>query len=514
MADNRSQLQNESYQNSRSGEITRREFLKGCGLAVSAAPLFAAASGDTHASETQVAGKAATGVTGGSTLLVKNIHTLVTMDAQRREIRNGAIFVRDNVIDAVGRTSALPKTADEVLDLNDRYVVIPGMVNTHHHFYQVLTRVVKPDGTLFPWLKALYPIWANMRSDDIYLSAKLAAAELLLSGCTTSSDHLYILPNDCTIDAEIRALQEIGMRFTAVRGSMSIGESKGGLPPDSVVEKEQDILKDSQRLIEQCHDNSRHAMLRMALGPCSPFTISEDLMRESANLARNYPGVRLHTHLAENREDISYMARKYGARPGRWAESVGWLEDDVWHAHCVQLNDREIQMFAEAGTGVAHCPCSNMRLASGAAPIRKMLDAGVRVGLGVDGSASNDTSNLIHEARQALLLARVREVDVKGMSAREALEIVTLGGAKVLGRDDIGHLAPGMSADFIAFDTARNPFVGAHADPVAALVLCQNDHVDYSFVNGRKLVDRGRLTTVDYDALAQKVRRAAIRLLS
>jgi cytosine/adenosine deaminase-related metal-dependent hydrolase len=450
----------------------------------------------------------------GRTLLVKNIHILVTMDEKRREIRNGALFVRGNVIEAVGETAALSRKADEILDLKDRYIVMPGMVNAHHHFYQVLTRVVKPDGTLFPWLKTLYPIWANMRSNDIYLSAKLAAAELLLSGATTSSDHLYILPNDCTIDDEIRALQEIGMRFTAVRGSMSIGESKGGLPPDAVVEKEDDILKDSQRLIEQYHDNSRHAMIRMALGPCSPFTISVDLMRESARLARNYKGVRLHTHLAENLDDIKYMEKKYKMRPGEWTESVGWLDDDVWHAHTVHLDDKDIGMLAGAGTGAAHCPCSNMRLASGAAPIRSMLDAGVKVGLGCDGSASNDTSNLLHEARQALLLARVREVDVAGMTAREALEIATVGGAAVLGRDDIGHLAKGMSADFIAFDIQRKTFVGAHADPVAALVLCQNDHVDYSFVNGRKLVDQGRLTIVDYDPLAEKVRRAAIRLSS
>jgi cytosine/adenosine deaminase-related metal-dependent hydrolase len=353
-----------------------------------------------------------------------------------------------------------------------------------------------------------------MRSEDIYLSAKLAAAELLLSGCTTSSDHLYILPNDCTIDDEIRALADIGMRFTAVRGSMSIGESKGGLPPDSVVENEPDILKDSQRLIEKYHDMSRHSMIRVALGPCSPFTVSTDLMKESAVLARQYDGVRLHTHLAENRDDIEYSTNRYGLRPGPWTETLGWLDDDVWHAHCVQLDDKDIGMFAEAGTGVAHCPCSNMRLASGAAPIRAMLDAGVKVALGVDGSASNDTSNLILEARQALLLARVREVDVSGMTAREALEIATLGGANVLGRDDIGHLAPGMSADFVTFDALGNPWVGAHADPVAALVLCQTARVEYSFVNGGRVVDREVLTTVDYDVLAEKTRKAAIALSS
>ncbi len=448
------------------------------------------------------------------TLFVNNIHTLVTMDDQRREIDGGAIFVRGNEIEEVGTTADLPSTAEEVVDLKGRYLVLPGLINTHHHFCQILTRAVKPDGTLFPWLTELYPIWAKMRSTDIYLSAQLAAAELLLSGCTTSSDHLYILPNDCTIDDEIRALADIGMRFTAVRGSMSIGESQGGLPPDSVVEDEAEILKDSQRLIEHYHDISRHSMIRIALGPCAPFTITEDLMRESAQLARSYEGVRLHTHLAENADDVAYSIEHYGKRPGEWADSVGWLSGDVWHAHCVQLDASEIGLFASTGTGVSHCPCSNMRLASGAAPIRGMLDAGVQLGLGVDGAASNDACNLIHEARQAMLMARLREIDVKAMTARQALEIATRGGAQVLGRDDIGHLTPGMSADFIAFDTLRKPFVGAHANPVAALVLCQTDHVDYNWVNGRMIVDQGRLTTFDYDVLAEKTRKAAIRLSS
>jgi cytosine/adenosine deaminase-related metal-dependent hydrolase len=446
------------------------------------------------------------------TLLVRNIHTLVTMDDERREIRDGAIFVRGPAIEAIGATADLPESADEVLDLGHRHVVTPGLVNTHHHFYQVLTRAVRPDGTLFPWLETLYPIWAGLRADDIHLSAQLAAAELLLSGCTTSSDHLYILPNDCSIDDEIRALEEIGMRFTVVRGSMSIGESDGGLPPDALVESEADILADSQRLIESYHDTSPHSMLRVALGPCSPFSVSVDLMRESAALARQYDGVRLHTHLAENREDVAFSRQRYGMRPGEWAESVGWLADDVWHAHCVELDGGEIDAFARNGTGVAHCPCSNMRLASGAAPVRAMLDAGVAVGLGVDGSASNDSSSLIDEARQAMLLARVREVDVAGMSAREALEIATLGGARILGRDDIGRLAPGMTADFVAFDIERSPFVGAQADPVAALVLCRNDGVAYSFVNGRRIVDRGALTTVDLPILVERGRAAARRL--
>ncbi len=490
---------------SQSKHMTRRSILQHSGM------LAATASGMISTARAQ---QSNTAKGSGRTLLVKNIHTLVTMDSQRREIRDGAIFVKGNIIDAVGTTEQLPKTADEVLDLKGRYLVMPGMVNCHHHFYQVLTRVVKPDGTLFPWLKELYPIWANMHSNDIYLSAQLAASELLLSGCTTSSDHLYILPNDCTIDDEIRALHDIGMRFTAVRGSMSIGESKGGLPPDSVVEDEGDILKDSQRLIEQYHDNSRHSMLRMALGPCSPFTISENLMRESANLAMNYQGVGLHTHLAENHDDIDYMTKNYKMRPAPWTEKVGWLNDRVWHAHCVRLDNKDMGMFAKAGVAACHCPASNMRLGSGAAPIRAMRDAGMDVALGVDGSASNDTSNLINEARLALLLARAREEDVTGMSAREALEIATLGGAKALSRDDIGHLAKGMCADFIAFDTERRPFVGAHADPVAALVLCQTDYVDYSYVNGKKVVDQGQLTSIDYPALAEKTRKAAIKLSS
>jgi len=445
-------------------------------------------------------------------LLVKNIHTLVTMDDARREIRDGALLVRDNVIERVGTTAELTGDAEEVLDLRGRYLVMPGMVNAHHHFSQTLTRVVKPDGTLFPWLKALYPIWANLRADDIYLSAQLAAAELLMSGCTTSSDHLYILPNDCSHDDEIRALRDIGMRFTCVRGSMSIGESQGGLPPDSVVEKEPAILADSQRLIEKYHDNARHSMLRIALGPCSPFTISEGLMRDSAALAKSHDGVGLHTHMAENQDDIDFMESRYGMRPGPWCEAVGWMDERVWHAHGVLLDGDDIRMCAKAGVGVAHCPSSNMRLASGAAPIRAMRDAGVHVALGVDGSASNDSSNLVHEARLALLVARMREVSVAGMTAREALEIATRGGARVLGRDDIGHLAPGMSADFIAFDVEQRSWVGAHADPVAAVVLCQTDRVDYSFVDGRKVIDQGRLATIDYDVLAEKTRKAALRL--
>lgn len=449
------------------------------------------------------------------TLLVKNIHTLVTMDAARREIRNAALYVRDQTIEQVGTTSELPPTADQVLDLHGRHIVLPGFVNTHHHFFQTLTRAVPAaqNCDLFAWLQALYPTWANLTAAGVYISAQMAAAELMLSGCTTASDHLYLYPNDCTLDDEIQAVQAIGMRFHASRGSMSVGKSQGGLPPDSLVEKEADILKDSQRLIEQYHDNSRHAMLRITLAPCSPFSVSQDLMRESAVMARAYPGVRLHTHLAENKSDVTYSLENFGMIPGDYAESVGWVGEDVWHAHCVQLSDESIIKFGKTGTGVAHCPCSNMRLASGIAPVRKMLNHGVPVGLGVDGSASNDAGNLLQEARTALLLARVGSGDAAIITARDVLELATIGGARVLGRDDIGYLAPGMSADFITINCDRPQFAGAH-DLVAAMIFCQVGNVDYSFINGKKVVDCGRITTVELETLVETTNRIAQRLLA
>lgn len=363
------------------------------------------------------------------------------MDGQRREIKNGGLFIEDNLIKQVGTSDTLPQQADVVLDMAGK-VVIPGLVNTHHHMYQSLTRVVPAaqDGELFNWLTNLYPIWARLTPEMIAVSTQTAMAELILSGCTTSSDHLYIYPNGCKLDDSIHAAAEIGMRFHAARGSMSVGQSQGGLPPDSVVEKEADILKESQRLIEDYHDASHGSMRRIVVAPCSPFSVSRDLMREAAVLARQY-GVSLHTHLAENVNDIAYSREKFGMTPAEYAEDLGWVGHDVWHAHCVQLDQHGIELFARTGTGVAHCPCSNMRLASGIAPVRKMRDHGVPVGLGVDGSASNDGASMIGEVRQALLLQRVG-FGPDAMTAREALEIATLGGAKVLNRNDIGALAP------------------------------------------------------------------------
>ncbi len=450
-----------------------------------------------------------------ATLLVKNALVLVTMDGARREISNGALFVRDNVIEQVGTTAELPQTADEVLDLGG-HVVLPGLVNTHHHMYQSLTRVI-PAGQneeLFGWLRSLYPIWAGLTGEAVYVSAKLAAAELILSGCTTSSDHLYIFPNDVTLDDEIRGVQEVGLRFHATRGSMSVGESKGGLPPDSVVEDEDAILADSRRVIEQYHDNSRYAMLRIGLAPCSPFSVSQDLMRASAELARSYPGVRLHTHLAETKPDVEYSLQMFGLKPGDYAEDVGWVGEDVWHAHCVHLTPESWDKFGQTGTGIAHCPVSNARLASGIAPVREMLNRHVPVGLGVDGSASNDSGHLLNEARMAMLMQRALTQDPHVLDARQALELATLGGARVLGRDDIGALAPGMAADFVAFDMRQLPFAGALHDPVAALLFSTSVNVNYSVINGRVVVREGHLTSAELEPLIEHHNRIARALFN
>ncbi|MEO1590180.1 MAG: 8-oxoguanine deaminase [Cyanobacteria bacterium J06632_22] len=445
-----------------------------------------------------------------ATLLVKNAHTVVTMDEQRREIRRGGLYVRDSAIEQVGPTDTLPTTADQVIDLNDRQILLPGLVNTHHHFFQNLTRAVPAgqNSDLFGWLQALYPVWSKLTPEGIRLSAQLAAVELLLSGCTTASDHLYLFPNGCTLDDEIEAVQATGLRFHASRGSMSVGERQGGHPPDSLVEAESSILKDSQRLIEQYHDASRYAMLRIVLAPCSPFSVSTDLMRASAEMARSY-GVRLHTHLAETAGDVAYSLEKFGQRPGDYAAAVGWLGEDVWHTHCVKLSDDEIATFGQTGTGVVHCPSSNMRLASGIAPIRSMLDHGVPVGLGVDGAASSDAGHLFQEARMALLAARVRSENATDMTARQALELATLGGARVLGRDDIGALAPGMAADFVTVDLDCPAFAGTAADPVAALLLCQVGAVTHSIVNGQWVVRDGQVTTLNVSNLLKSHQKYA-----
>ena len=450
-----------------------------------------------------------------STLLVRRAALLVTMDAQRREIADGAVFVRDGVVEAVGATAQLPDGADEVIDARGQ-VVMPGLVNTHHHFYQTLTRALPAaqDAELFTWLQALYPVWARLTPEMAYVSTQTAMAELLLSGCTTSSDHLYLFPNGVRLDDTIEAAQRIGMRFHAARGAMSVGQSKGGLPPDGVVEDEAAILADTQRLIERWHNPARHAMTRIVVAPCSPFSVSRELMRDAALLAREQ-GVSLHTHLAENDNDIAYTREKFGCTPAEYAEQLGWVGPDVWHAHCVKLDAAGIALFARTGTGVAHCPGSNMRLASGIAPIRAMRDAGVPVSIAVDGSASNDSGHMLGEARLALLLQRVAHGPVKGpgaLTAREVLEIATLGGARVLGRDDIGALAPGMSADIVCVPLDDIGVAGALHDPLAALFFCHVPRVSHTVVNGRVVVRDGRLATLELPALIERHNRLAAAL--
>ncbi len=449
----------------------------------------------------------------GRTLLVRHAHVLVTMDDARREIADGAVFARDGVIEAVGPTAELPAQADEVIDAHD-CVVLPGLVNTHHHMYQTLTRALRPaqDSELFGWLRALYPVWARLTPEMLHTSTQLAMAELLRSGCTTSSDHLYLFPNGSTLDDTLHAAATVGMRFHAARGAMSVGASQGGLPPDEVVEREEAILADTERLIDRFHDASRFAMQRIVVAPCSPFSVSQGLMRDAALLARRR-GVHLHTHLAENDNDIAYTREKFGCTPAEYAEQLGWLGPDVWHAHCVKLDAAGIARFAATGTGVAHCPGSNMRLGSGIAPIRAMRDAGVPVALAVDGSASNDSGHLLAEARLGLLLQRVG-FGATAMSAREMLEIATRGGARVLGRDDIGALAPGMACDLVAVRLDDAALAGADDDPVAALLLCQVGGVDLAVVHGRTLRRDGQFVTLDTATLVQEHRRQARVLLA
>ena len=443
------------------------------------------------------------------TLLLKHADLLCTMaDASAEqpagtEIQDAGLYARDGVIEQVGPTASLPDDADQIIDMTG-HVVIPGMVNTHHHLFQNLTRVVPPaqDAPLFGWLQTLYPVWSHLGPEHIYWSTVLGLAELALSGCTTSSDHLYLYPNGAKLDDSMAAAADIGVRFHGTRGSMSIGESKGGLPPDNLCEDEAAILADSQRVVEAFHNPVRHAMQRVALAPCSPFSVSMDLMRETADMARAL-GVGLHTHLAENVEDIDYSLAQFGMRPGDYAEAVGWTGDDVWHAHCVQLDSSEIDLFARTGTGVAHCPCSNMRLASGIAPVSEMIDQGVKVGIGVDGSASNDSGHMLNEARQAMLLQRVCKGG-EALNARQTLALATRGGAAVLGRDDIGILAPGYAADITAFDRRTIDFAGSDWDPLASLLFCGPVKANHTVINGRHVVANGQLTTMEMGQILER----------
>ncbi|HEU4784119.1 MAG TPA: 8-oxoguanine deaminase [Ktedonobacterales bacterium] len=453
-------------------------------------------------------------------LLIQHARLVATMDDADTRIHDGSIYIEDNVIRQIGEseTLTLDCPADVTIDASEM-VVLPGLINTHHHFYQTLTRNLPAaqNADLFTWLRVHYPIWAGMTPEAIAVSTKVAIAELMLSGCTTSSDHTYLWPNGARLDDQIAAAREMGFRFHAARGSMSVGESQGGLPPDSVVEDEAAILRDSQRVIEEYHDADRYSMLRVVLAPCSPFSVSPDLMRESIALARAY-GVHSHTHLAETRDEATYCAETFHRTPVELAEDLGWVGADVWHAHMVHPSGDEVTRLGATRTGVAHCPTSNMRLASGIAPLGALRRAGARVGLGVDGSASNDGSHLLAETRQALLLHRVMG-DPAAVTAHDALWLATRGGGAVLGRDDIGMLAPGMAADIIGYRLDTLALAGgAIHDPLAALVFCQPPNVDLSIINGRVRVRDGQLLDLDqqaliarHNAIAQALARGELR---
>jgi 8-oxoguanine deaminase len=466
------------------------------------------------------------------TLLVKNADVLVTMDGERRELTRAGLFARDGVIEQVGPTDQLPARGDQVLDLSGQ-IVLPGFVNVHHHLDQTLTRNLPAaqDNNLFPWLRAHYRVWARRTPGATRGSTLVGLAELAASGCTTVFDHSYVFPNGCRVDDQIAAAQEIGVRFHACRGSMSLGESRGGLPPDECVEDEKAILKDCVRVVESYHDRAHGAMTRIVLGPCSPFSVSTDLLKESAKLARAYK-VSLHTHLCETWDEERYTLEKYRLRPVAWMDTLGWLGDDVWFAHAIHVDNEEIQQLARSGVGIAHCPCSNMRLGSGIAPVNEYLAAGVKVGLGVDGSASNDASNILLEARQALLLARLRlgllppagprrflwlsQSDPlrahEWMTAREALEIATRGGAAVLGRDDIGSLEVGKCADFFSINLHTVDYAGALNDPVAATLFCAPQRARYTVIDGRVVVEDGRVVTVDMEPVIEAHNRFSLSL--
>jgi len=438
-------------------------------------------------------------------VLIRGAGDILTMDAT---VTGTDILIRDGVIAGVGADLT---TVGEVVDAT-ACLVTPGLVNTHHHLYQTLTRAVPAgqDALLFGWLRALYPIWARFTPDHVHVATQLGLAELALSGCTTSSDHLYLFPNGVRLEDTIHAAADVGLRFHPTRGAMSIGASDGGLPPDVLVESEASILADSIRVVDAFHDPAPGSMCRVGIAPCSPFSVSRELMRDAALLARD-KGVMLHTHLAENDEDVAFSLDRFGCRPGQYAEDLGWTGPDVWHAHCVKLDATEIDLFARTRTGVTHCPCSNCRLGSGIAPLRDMLEAGVPVGLGVDGSASNDRANLLDEARQAMLLQRVSR-GADAMSNIEALRLATAGGAEVLGRDDIGRLAVGMRADIAIWDMSGVEATGSWDR--TALLLAGPRRVRDLFVEGRQVVRDGRITTIDLPRVIERAETMLTQLMA
>lgn len=465
-------------------------------------------------------------------LLAKNADVLVTMDPDRRELKNASIYSEDGVIKQVGPASELPQTADTVLDMTGQ-IVLPGFVNCHHHLNQTLTRNLPAcqNNNLFAWLKGHYRIWAATTPEASRTSVLVGLSELALSGCTTVFDHSYVFKSGNSADCIVEAAQEFGSRFHCSRGSMSLGESQGGLPPDSCVEDEKFILKDSQRVIEAYHDAEHGSMTRIVLAPCSPFSVTASLLKDTAALARQYK-VGLHTHLCETFDEERFTLGKFAMRPIEWMETVDWLGDEVWFAHAIHVLDDEIKQMAQCGCGASHCPSSNMRLGSGIAPIKRYMEAGVKVGLGVDGSASNDSSNMMLEVRTAFLLARLKmgllppegpqkyanlsqshpKRAAEWMTAREVLELATLGGAKVLNRDDVGSLEIGKCADFFSINLNTVDYAGALADPVAATVFCAPQKANYTVINGRVIVDQGRIASVDLGKVVEEHNKHSLKL--
>ncbi len=451
-------------------------------------------------------------------ILIKNAALIATLNDQGDELEGYDLLIRGNrIVQIAPEIQLTPEEAErtEVIDAS-HHLVLPGLVNTHHHFYQTLTRNLPgaQDAKLFDWLVYHYPRWARLDADAVYWSTLLAMAELLKTGATTSLDHLYLYPRHLKADLvglQMEAARQIGLRFVASRGSMTRGRSQGGLPPDEVVQTPEEVLEDSVRVIETYHDPAPLAMQRVVLAPCSPFSVEERVMRETARIARQY-GVRLHTHLAETRDEEAYCLEAYGRRPLDLMASLDWLGPDVFFAHGIWFNDEELRVLADTGTGIAHCPSSNMRLGSGIARVREMLDLGVRVGLAVDGSASNDTSDMLGEVRNALLLQRVR-YGPAGLSAREALRMATRGGADLLGFPDLGTLEEGKGADLILIDLHQLQYAGALSDPVAAVVFAGYRHeVAYSIVNGQVVVRNGKLVTVDEEEIRRQAHQVARRL--
>ena len=453
-----------------------------------------------------------------SSLIIKNINLLATMDgfsinATGRELLNYSIYVQDGVIKNIEPSNSFDLAADINIDAS-KSIVVPGLINTHHHLFQTLTKAVKnaQNQSLFGWLKTLYPIWMNIKPIHLKSAVSIGLSELIISGCTTTSDHLYIFPNGILLEDEIEIANRIGIRFHATRGSMSIGESKGGLPPDNLVENEKHILKDSLRVIERWNNPYHNSMLRIALAPCSPFSVSKDLMKNSAIIAREHK-VGLHTHLAENNEDVTYCMENHGMLPGEYAESVDWVGPDVWHAHCVKVNDDEIDLFSRTNTKISHCPCSNMRLGSGIIPLEKLIDKNVSIGLGVDGSASNDAGNLLNEARQSLYLQRVLNGG-NSMNARQALWMATAGGAQTLNRDDIGSIKVGNSADFAIYDKNSLELSGSVDDPLAGLIFCGPLKTEWTICNGKIISERNHINNIDLPLTIEKHNKLSLNLLN